>query len=95
MPRDLTARKRAAEALQRAAEVSAALARVGRELIASLDTPTILERLCRLTTEVPGCECAYVTLWKPEEGAYVPVANQRNLLSRIGDWYNRTQSRSG
>jgi K+-sensing histidine kinase KdpD len=37
--------------LQEQAEVSAALARIGHELISSLDTPVTLERLCQLTAE--------------------------------------------
>ena len=38
------------------AAVAAALARVGRELIAQLDQPVLLDRLCRLTIEVLGCD---------------------------------------
>src|SRR5205809_1379780 len=47
--RDITERKRAEEALQEEAAISSTLVRVGREMIASLDTPTILHHLCQLT----------------------------------------------
>lgn len=56
------------------ARVSSALARVGREVITSLDQPDLLERLCRLTTEAIGCDFSYALLWRPEENAYVPAA---------------------
>lgn len=71
---DITERKRAAEALQQEVQISTALARVGQELIVSLDTPALLDRLCQLITEVLGCDCCHVILWQPERGAYVAVA---------------------
>jgi signal transduction histidine kinase len=76
-----TERRRAEEALrakteqlQEEAEVSAALARVGQELISSLDTPVILERLCQLTTQELGADLSQTFLWRPAEDVYVPVA---------------------
>jgi signal transduction histidine kinase len=60
--------------LQEQAEVSAALARIGHELISSLDTPVILERLCQLTAEELGAESSQTLLWQPHEDVYVPVA---------------------
>ena len=42
-------RRRAEEAQREEAAVSAALARVGRELISFLGTPLLLERLCEVT----------------------------------------------
>jgi len=62
---DITERKKAEEQFRAEAEIAAALARVGQEMIASLNTPTILERLCRLTTEVLECDCSHTTLWEP------------------------------
>lgn len=44
--------------LRAEAHVSAALARVGRELIASLDTGALLDRLAQLTIEVFGCNAS-------------------------------------
>ena len=44
------------------AEVSSALARVGRELIASLNEPALLQRLCELTSEVFECNASYTFL---------------------------------
>ena len=60
--------------LQEQAAVSAALARIGHELISSLDTPVILERLCQLTAEELGAESSQTLLWRPHEDVYVPVA---------------------
>lgn len=62
-------------AQQDEAEVGAALARVGREMISSLDTPILLERLCQLTTEVLDCDCSHTLIWNPEEEVFVPVAS--------------------
>ena len=56
------------------AQVSGALARVGRALISSLDAPALLERLCEVTAEVLGCDASHTVLWRPEENAYVPIA---------------------
>ena len=56
------------------ARIFAALARVGQEMIAVVETPVILDRLCRLTSEVLGCDRSHTWLWKPEEDAFVPVA---------------------
>jgi signal transduction histidine kinase len=56
------------------ARIFAALARVGQEMIAVVETPVILDRLCRLTSEVLGCDRSHTWLWQPEEDAFVPVA---------------------
>jgi signal transduction histidine kinase len=61
-------------AQQSEALVSGALARVGQELISSLDTPVILDRLCQLTTEVLGCDFSHTWLWQPQESSFVPVS---------------------
>lgn len=73
--RDVTARKQAEEALQEDAQVSAALARVGRELISALDTPTMLDRLCQLATEELECRYSFTALWQPKERTFVVVAS--------------------
>ena len=44
------------EAQREEANVSAALARLGAELIAHLDTPQLLERLCQVTAAVLHCD---------------------------------------
>jgi PAS domain S-box-containing protein len=59
---------------QQEAQISAALARVGQEMISSLDTPVLLERLCQLTTEALGCDCSHTLLWEPREQAFIPVS---------------------
>ena len=72
--RDITERKRAEGALQEEAAISSTLVRVGREMIASLDTPTILHHLCQLTAGELECECSHTLLWQPDKDAYMPVA---------------------
>ncbi len=59
---------------QEQAQVDAALAKIGRELIASVHSPTLLERFCRVTAEVLGCDYSCTLLWQPETSAYVPAA---------------------
>jgi PAS domain S-box-containing protein len=67
-------RKRAEETVQAEARVSAALARVGQELIASLHTPKLLDRLCQVTAEVLECDYSQTYLWNPQENAYMMAA---------------------
>jgi signal transduction histidine kinase len=47
-------------------------------LIASLDTPTVLDRLCQLTTEVLACDNSYTVLWDPTANVYTPTAGWGN-----------------
>jgi PAS domain S-box-containing protein len=71
---DITDRKRAEEAQRQAAEVTAALARVGQEMVSSLDGPVLLSKLCRLTTEVLACDVSYTLLWERGKDVLAPVA---------------------
>ncbi|MBI3795886.1 MAG: PAS domain S-box protein, partial [Deltaproteobacteria bacterium] len=80
---DVTARKQAEEALQVEAQISAALARVGQELIASFDKPTMLERLCQLITEVLDCDQSSTILWQPRDGVYVLAANYGHVTEQV------------
>lgn len=73
--RDITARKQAEAALQEEAQVSSALVRVGEALSSLLNTPAILDHLCRLTAQELGSLCSYTFLWRAEEHAFVPVAH--------------------
>ncbi|MBI1815145.1 MAG: PAS domain S-box protein [Deltaproteobacteria bacterium] len=57
------------------AEVAGALAGIGQELIAALDTPVLLDRLCRLTAEALGCDCCYVNLKHPDQPLFIPTAH--------------------
>ncbi len=61
------------------AQVSAALARAGRELLASFDRPVLLDRMCHLTTEVIGCDASHTLLWDPVERVYAVVAGHGDL----------------
>jgi PAS domain S-box-containing protein len=72
--RDVTARKAAEEGLRSEGAVSAALARVGEVLLPSVDAGVILDRLCRLTTEVLGCKHSTTWLWNTDEQAFMPLA---------------------
>ena len=61
-------------ALQEQARVSSALARVGADLISSLDTPKLLERLSQVTAEVLECDWCITMLWQAKVQAYVPAS---------------------
>ena len=56
-------------------EVAGALARIGQELISSVDLPVLLDLLCRITTEVLACDVAYTLLYREEDDVYVPMAS--------------------
>jgi len=77
--RDITERKRAAAALEDEASIAGALARIGHELISSLDTPVLLDRLCQLTTETVGCDCSHTLLWRRDEDVFVAVSSYGEL----------------
>jgi PAS domain S-box-containing protein len=55
------------QAQQEESATASSLVRVGQELIASLETPAILQRLCRLTVELLECQCSYAMLWRRTE----------------------------
>jgi signal transduction histidine kinase len=61
--------------LQAEAEHSAALARVGQELISSLATPDVYGDLCRATTAVLGCDVSSIFLWSARDAAYLAAAS--------------------
>jgi len=71
-------------------EVAAALAYVGSQLISALDTPVVLDRLCRLTTEVLRCDLSHVLCRQSDGQAYVPVSaegltpEEREVLRVVG-----------
>ncbi len=71
---DVTGRATAEKARADEAAISAALARVGRELISSLETPVVLERLCRLTTEVLECDFSQTWVRNRDAGEYTPTS---------------------
>ncbi len=73
--RDITARKQAEEALKEEAQVSTSLVRVGEELNSILNTPAILDQLCRLAAQELGSPCSYTFLWRPDQHAFLPVAH--------------------
>jgi signal transduction histidine kinase len=62
------------EILRQEAQVSATLARVGRELSSSLATPVIQERLCQLAVTVLGGELSHTLMWQPGQDVYTLVA---------------------
>lgn len=56
------------------AEVSSALARIGKEMIASLNTPQLLDRLCTLTAEVMGCELSHTFVRDVDADCFVATS---------------------
>ncbi len=73
--RDITERKQAEDAKEEEGKVSGALVRVGEELSALLNTPAILDHLCRITAHELGGSCSLTFLWQPEERIFRPVAH--------------------
>lgn len=57
------------------AETSNALAHAGQELIASLETPRILDRLCHITAAVLPCEVSHAILWDEDRRVWRAVAH--------------------
>lgn len=51
---------------------AAGLARLASEMIASLSTPVILDRLCRLTADLLDCDCSHTFLLR--DNVYVAVS---------------------
>jgi len=61
---DISDRKRDEIQQKEEAREAAVLARVGQELIASLDAPTLLNRLCQLTVETFECDVSHTFLFE-------------------------------
>jgi len=55
-------------------QVASALLRVAHELIGAVDLPTLLERLCRITVEVLGCDVSYTLLAREDDESMSAVA---------------------
>ncbi len=71
---DISDRKQAEARREADARTSAALARVGRELISSLETPVLLDRVCQLAATVLGADYSNTWLHQPAENVYLPIA---------------------
>ncbi|MDX2169485.1 MAG: PAS domain S-box protein [Deltaproteobacteria bacterium] len=80
---DVTDRRRAEQAEREEAEVAHALARAGQALIAAIDSPDILERLCALTAELLVCDWTHALLWEAEADVYVPAAAADRLADGV------------
>jgi len=52
------------------ARVASALAMVGEEMISSLSTPVLQQRLCTLTMRVLDCAASRTLLWRPQDQNY-------------------------
>lgn len=57
------------------AQIAETLARVGRDLISSLDKPVLLNQLCQLTAESLGVERSYALVWRPKDDHFVAEAS--------------------
>jgi signal transduction histidine kinase len=62
------------ESVKKEGEVSAALARAGRELIAALDPPELMSRLSRITAESLAADSSCTFLQDPRDQMFAPVA---------------------
>jgi signal transduction histidine kinase len=74
---DRTRRKlfRRERELAEEARISTALAEVAQAMIASLDKPAVVERLCEVTAQVLDCDCSHTVLWDPQQNAFLPVGS--------------------
>jgi signal transduction histidine kinase len=72
--RQVREREAVEDALAEEGQITAAVARAGRELNASLDASVVLERLCHLTGDLLACQVSATFLWQPDTDVYVPVA---------------------
>ena len=72
-----TRRERARAGAERGEEAqnSAALGRVAEALISSLDTPRLLDSLCRCTTEALQCDVSRTWLWQSKDDTYTVVSS--------------------
>ena len=73
----LTSAVGAVELYQRKHEesrIEASLARLGEEMVSSLDAPVLLERLCRVTREALQCDIAHTYLYEEETDEFLPMA---------------------
>jgi signal transduction histidine kinase len=77
--RDVTFHTHAEETIKAEAEIAAALARVGQALIGLLETPVILDQLCRLVTEILGCDCSYTILWDEQKNLVETIVGYGDL----------------
>jgi len=68
-------RERAQRSLREEASTAAALARVAEQLIADVSGPTLLQRLCELTTRVVECDCSWTVLRDAEGSDFRIVAH--------------------
>jgi PAS domain S-box-containing protein len=82
---DITQRRQAEAAIAEEAQISAALARVGREMISCVDAAVLLDRLCELNTEVLGCDFTRTWLYQAEEDTF-------GLVSAHGDTLEQSES---
>ena len=71
---EVAERRKVDRALREEAAIAGALVRVGQEMISSLDTPALLERLCQVAARVLDCDISYTLLRRQEPDVYVPVA---------------------
>jgi len=71
---DISARKRAEMSQRIEAEVAHALARIGREMIATRDSKAILERVAELATEMLACDATHTWTWDIARDAYVSAS---------------------
>jgi signal transduction histidine kinase len=83
-----SALSRTSQQLEEEAAVTATLAKVGHDLISSLDTPVLLERLCQLSAAELRCDSSATLFQARDEEAFRPVAshgysNEWHELTRV------------
>jgi len=71
---DITQRKLAETAMVEEGHISAALARVGEEMISAVNKPVLLDRLCELSTEALSCDFTHTWLHQQEDDTFALVS---------------------
>ncbi|MDX2169175.1 MAG: PAS domain-containing sensor histidine kinase [Deltaproteobacteria bacterium] len=72
---DITEQRRFELQLQEEAAIASTLARVGRETIAALTRPDLLDRLCQVVGEALGAEIAQLWLLDPDSQSFTAAAH--------------------
>ena len=67
-------RRRAEHARREEAQISSSLARVGKQLIGSMGTRNVLDRLCSLALTELGCDASQSFLWESSEDVYLRIS---------------------
>ena len=70
----IEARAKSQVALEDEVRISSAMAEVGRDIIAKLDSPSLLQKMCELIVTTCNCDSSHTLMWDPNQQQYMPIA---------------------